>query len=82
MDKCNDVEDFPFELDDTNLKKVMGLNKLIGEEDSKESDNEEKGNGDDDGEVGAGKIGGDEGEYDMGAEKEVVIERRSKQNKS
>ncbi len=76
--KYNDVEDFPFELDNTNLKMVTGLKKLIGEEDLEESDNDEEGNGVDDGELGAGKIGDDEEEYDMGAEKEVVIKRRSK----
>ena len=47
-----------------------------------ESDNDEKGNGDDDGKVGAVKIGDDEGQYNMGAEKEVVIKRRSNQNNS
>ena len=80
-DKYDDVEDLPVELDNTNLKKVTGLKKKIGEEDLEESDIDKKGNGDDDGEVGAGKIGGDKGEYDVVEEEEVVIERRSKRNK-
>ncbi len=80
-DKYDDVEDLPFELDNTNLKKVTGLKKLIGEEDLEESDNDKKGNEGDDGEVSAGKIRGDKGEYDVVGDEEVVFERRSKQNK-
>ena len=38
-------------------------------------------NGDNDGEVSAGKIRGDKGEYDVVGDEEVVFERRSKQNK-
>jgi hypothetical protein len=44
LDTYDDVEDLPLELDNTNLKKVMGLKKLIGEEDLEESDNDKKGN--------------------------------------
>ncbi len=29
-----DVEDFPFELDNENLKRVTGLKKLVGEKDT------------------------------------------------
>ena len=54
---------------------------MIGEEDLEESDNDKKGNGDDDGEVSAGKIRGDKGEYDVVGDEDVVIERRSKRNK-
>ncbi len=43
-----------------------------------ESDNDKKGNGDDDGEVSPGEIRGDKGEYDMVVDEEVDIERRSK----
>ena len=74
MEKYDDVEDVPFELDNTHLKKVTGLKKLIGEEDLEESDNDKKGNGDDDGEVSAGKIRGDKGEYDVVGDEEVVLE--------
>ncbi len=33
-DKYDDVEDFPFELDNENLKRVTGLKKLVWEKDT------------------------------------------------
>ena len=66
-DKYSNVEDIQYELDNPNLKKVTGLKKLVGEE----SDDEEEEDGECNKEVGAGKIGGDKGEDDVGAEKEA-----------
>ena len=79
LDKYSNVEDIQYELDNPNLKKVTGLKKLVGEE----SDDEEEEDGECNEEVGAGKIGGDKGEDDVGAEKEAVAKhRKSKQHRS
>ena len=59
-DKYNDVEELPFKLDRGNLRKVTGLKNLPGNDDSfssDESEDDEKGKGEDDGEDGAGEIG-------------------------
>ena len=55
-DKYSDVEDFPFELDAENLKKVTGLKKLPSKKSSKSDEESED---DDDNEEGDGKKGGD-----------------------
>jgi len=68
------VEDFPFELDNENLKRVTGLKKLVGEKDTnseKESEDEVVEQYDDDA-VGTGNKGGDI----VSKEKEEVDERR------
>ena len=72
-DKYDDVEDFPFELDNENLKRVTGLKKLVGEKDtvSEEESEDEVVEYDDDA-VGTGNKGGDI----VSEEKEEVDERR------
>ncbi len=72
-DKYDDVEDFPFELDNENLKRVTGLKKLKGEKDtnSEEESEDEVVEYDDDA-VGTGNKGGDI----VSEEKEEVDERR------
>jgi len=59
-DKYDDVEDFPFELDNENLKRVTGLKKLVWEKDanSEEESEDEVAEYDDDA-VGTGNKGGD-----------------------
>jgi len=67
------VEDFPFELDNENLKRVTGLKKLVGEKDmnSEEESEDEVVKYDDDA-IGTGNKGGNI----VSEEKEEVDERR------
>ena len=77
-DKYNNVEELPFILDRGNLRKVTGLKNLPGNNDSfssDESEDDEKGKGEDDSKDGAGEIGDHEEEKDK---KVVTVERRTK----
>jgi hypothetical protein len=78
-DKYNDVEELPFKLDRGNLRKVTGLKNLSGNDDSfssDESEEYEKGKGEDNIKDSTGKIGDHEKEE---KDKRVVtVERRSK----
>ena len=59
-DKYDDVEDFPFELDNENLKRVTGLKTLVGEKGTiSEEESEDKVIKNDDDAVGTGNKGGD-----------------------
>ena len=73
------MEDFPFELDNENLKRVTGLKKLVGEKDtvSEEESEDEVVEYDDDA-VGTGNKGGDI----VSKEKEEVDERRNQRDVS
>ena len=54
------MEDFPFELDNENLKRVTGLKKLVGEKDTiSEEESEDEDVEYDDDTVGTGNKGGD-----------------------
>ena len=67
------MENFPFELDNENLKRVTGLKKLVGEKDTiSEEESEDKVVEYDDDAVGTGNKGGDI----VSKEKEEVDERR------
>ena len=72
-DKYSDVEEFPFELDDENLKKVTGLKKLPSKKGTNsDEESEEDVVEDDDIEEGKGNKGGDI----ASEEKEEVDEQR------
>ncbi len=62
MDKCNDVEELPFRLNNGSLRKVTGLNSEIAEKEECK-----KGDENNDEEDGAGDNGDDE-DNAMGAE--------------
>ena len=69
----DDVEDFPFELDNENLKRVTGLKKLVWEKNmNSEEESEDEVVEYDDDTVGTGNKGGDI----VNEEKEEVDERR------
>jgi len=73
-DKCDDVEELPFRLDNDNLRNVTGLDSEMEEE-------SEKGDEDDEEDDGGGEKGDDEDD-EVGAENEKQpAERRSKINK-
>ena len=78
-DKYNDVEDLPFKLDRGNLRKITGLENLSGNDDSfssDESEEDEKGKGEDEIKDSPGKIGDHEKEEKD--ERVVTVERRNK----
>ncbi len=78
-DKYNDLKELPFKLDRGNLRKVTGLKNLSGNDDSfssDESEEYEKGKGEDDIKDSSGKIGDHEKEEKD--ERVVTVERRSK----
>jgi len=67
------VEEFPFELDNENLKRVTGLKKLVWEKDTNsEKESEDEIVEYDDDAIGTGNKGGDI----VSEEKEEVDERR------